>query len=303
MGASDKRKHRLAGIVGGAAIAFATLVGAEAKADIIQWSDTFVGLRYGAAYAEPANVNDVEKVIVQGQHVSGWTYGQNFVNIDILFDLKATDESKNGSPGTPAKEIYAVFREKLSSSKIFGMSYGGIIRDVGLTIGGDLSYKNDNFNARVRKFVIGPTIDFEVPGFLSVGLLLGTEHNNNGLAANGVVPSFVIKDQSVDFDPTWRIEAAWGLPLPIDIGVPVSFNGFMNIIGPKGEDGFGNDTTYEILLDAALMFDVGAPLGTEKTFYLGFGYQWWKNKFGNDPKYTANGTEASVPQVVAQFHF
>ena len=303
MGASKSFKGGLIRLASGLAVAAAALMGstggAAAGDGIIQWSDTFIGIRYGTTFAEPANDHDVEKGIIQGQHVSGWTYGQNFVNIDVLLDLEETDEAqKDGGGG--AREIYAVFREKLSSTKIFGTSYGGIIRDIGLTFGGDLSYKDDAFNARVRKFVIGPTIDFEVPGFLSVGVLLGTEHNHNGIGLAFGVPGV---DPSVDFDPTWRIETAWGLPIPVDIGVPMSFEGFMNIIGPKGEDGFGNDTVYEVLLDAAIMFDVGAPAGTPKTFMVGFGYQWWKNKFGNDPDLTTVGTEASVPQFVAQFHF
>lgn len=290
--------RRLAGAV---TVSAATLFGGASGASAegwFQWSDTFAGLRYGATYAEPANTHDVEKVTFQGQHVSGWKYGQNFINIDLLVDLEKSDEPNKTGDG-PAKELYVVVREKLSSAKIFGATYGGFIRDIGLTVGGDLSYKNDAFNARVRKFVIGPTIDFNVPGFWSLGVLLGTEHNHNGIARMIGPPL----DASVDFDPTWRIETAWGVPVPVDIGVPVTFKGFMNIIGPKGEDGFGNDTIYEILLDTALMFDVGAPSGVEKTFYVGFGYQWWKNKFGNDPDFTSVGTEASVPQFVAEFHF
>ncbi|PWR23444.1 hypothetical protein DKG75_02415 [Zavarzinia compransoris] len=285
--------------IAGLAVAGAALLGGAgaAQADIIQWSDTFVGVRYGATYAEPTNNTDVEKVIVQGQHVSGWTYGQNFINVDILFDLSKSDEpAKDGA--SPAKEIYAVFREKLSASKIFGLGFGGWVRDMGLTIGGDLSYKDDSFNARVRKFVIGPTIDFDVPGFWSVSFLLGTESNNNSILSPSV---------GVDFEPAFRLETAWGLPIPIDIGVPVTFKGFMNIVGPKGPDGFGQNTVTEILLDTAIMFDVGAPFGQEKTFMVGFGYQWWKNKFGNDPEFTGGGkklgTEASVPQFVAEFHF
>lgn len=266
---------------------------------IIQWSDTFVGVRTGSSYQEPANPTNVEKSILQFQHVSGWTYGQNFINIDVLLGWYETDEAhKDGDD--PAKEIYAVMREKLSSSKIFGVTYGGIIRDVGLTIGGDLSYKNDAFNARVRKFVVGPTVDFDVPGFFSVGLLLGTEHNHNGLGKNFGIPGV---DDSVDFDPTWRIEAAWGIPVPIDIGVPMTWKGFMNVVGPKGKDGFGNETVTEVLLNTALMFDIGAPMGGENFIYVGVGYEWWKNKFGNDPDITTIGTEASGPELVLEIHF
>lgn len=268
----------------------ALVAGPAARADVIEWSDTSAGIRYGVDHREPANPNDITKAIIQLQHVHGWTYGQTFLAVDIL---KGTDEDEEAADdGGPATEIYAVLREKLSSAKIFGASYGGVIRDIGLTIGGDVSYDDDAFHGRVRKFVVGPTIDFEVPGFLSIGLLLGTEHNYNGIV-----------NTPVDFDPTWRIETAWGLPVPLDIGVPMTFKGYMNIVGPKGTDGFGNDTVYEILLETALMFDVGTLLDAPKSLQIGFGYQWWRNKYGNDPKITTFGTEASVPQFVAEFHF
>ena len=51
------------------------------------------------------------------------------------------------------------------------------------------------------------------------------------------------------------------------------------------------------------MFDVGTLLDAPKSLQIGFGYQWWRNKYGNDPKITTFGTEASVPQFVAEFHF
>ncbi|MFA5123269.1 hypothetical protein [Zavarzinia sp.] len=295
MGVRELSKGGLRRLISGAAVAAAALIGTAGAASaegLFQWSDTFVGLRYGAGFQEPANTADVEKIIGQFQHVSGWKYGTNFINVDLLYDLYKDDESDHGPDARQNKEIYAVFRETLSSSKIFGTTYGGFIRDIGLTFGGDLSYKDDQFNARVRKFVIGPSISFDVPGFWNLGILLGTEHNHNGIVGKGV-----------EFDPTWRIETAWGIPLPLDIATPVTFKGFMNIIGPKGKDGFGNDTTTEVLLETALMFDVGAPMNLPKTVYIGFGYQWWKNKFGNDPKFTTPGTEASVPEFVAEVHF
>ena len=202
---------------------------------------------------------------------------------------QSEESNKDGSGG--AKEIYFVFRETLSSSKIFGTEYGGLIRDIGLTFGTDLSYKDDAFNARVRKFVIGPTVDFNVPGFFNIGLQAYFEHNNNGIVKQGV-----------DFDPTWRVAGAWGIPF--EVGLPFMFKGFFTVTGEKGKDGFNNDTAYEVLLESALLADVGPNLGAEKGhFYIGLGYQWWKNKFGNDPKFTAVGTEASVPQLVMEFHF
>lgn len=213
---------------GSAILAAAWAFGAAsaARADIIQWSDTSAGIRYGVDHREPANPNDITKAIIQLQHVHGWTYGQTFIGIDILKGVDEDEEAADDGNG-PATEIYAVLREKLSSAKIFGAAYGGPIRDIGLTIGGDISYDDDAFHGRVRKFVVGP----------------------------------------------------------------------------KGTDGFGNDTVYEILLESALMFDVGTLIGAPDALQIGLGYQWWRNKYGNDPEITTFGTEASVPQFVAEFHF
>ncbi|MCF4164050.1 hypothetical protein L2U69_00135 [Zavarzinia compransoris] len=296
MGAIERLKgglFRLAAgaLVAGAALTGPTMTGAGgAKADIIQWSDTFAALRYGIDYQEPANPKDVAKIIFQLGHTHGWTYGTTFMNLDVLAGLSKNEEaSKDGSKA--AKEIYFVFRETLSSSKIFGAEYGGIIRDIGLTFGTDLSYKDAAFNARVRKFVIGPTIDFDVPGFANIGLQAYFEHNYNG-----------ILNQPDDFDPTWRVAGAWGIPF--EVGLPFKFKGFFTVTGEKGDNGFGQATAIEYLVESALLADIGPNLGAEKGhFYLGLGYQWWKNKFGNDPKFTAVGTEASVPQLVVEFHW
>lgn len=301
MGASKSLKGGLVRLASGLAVAAATVTGPTggAAADgIIQWSDTFAGVRYGTTYREPGSTEDIEKGIFQLGHVSGWTYGTNFFNLDIL---KATSESEepNKDGDGSAQEIYFVARETLSSAKIFGFTYGGIISDVGLTLGTDLSYKNDAFNARVRKFVVGPTISFNVPGFAQIGVQAYFEHNNNRFAKLAGPPF----DPSVDFDPTWRVDGAWGIPF--EIGLPFMFKGFFALTGEKGDDAFGNATAAELLVETALLADIGPSVGSDKgMLYLGLGYQYWLNKFGNDPDVTGlDGTEASVPQLVAEFHF
>jgi hypothetical protein len=84
----------------------------------------------------------------------------------------------------------------------------------------------------------------------------------------------------------------------------VVFKGFSSYIGPKGKDGFGADTEAEWLTEAALMFDVGSTFGKKGIFYVGPGYQYWKNKFGNDSSAdSTGGCTASVFQLQAEVHF
>jgi hypothetical protein len=47
------------------------------------------------------------------------------------------------------------------------------------------------------------------------------------------------------------------------------------------------------------MFDVGAGMGKAGKVYLGVGYQYWHNKFGNMP---GIGTQASLPQFQTEIH-
>jgi hypothetical protein len=56
------------------------LQGAQAA----DWSDTYIGYRYGTKFAEPYESNDITKSIINFSHASGYKYGINFFNADIL---------------------------------------------------------------------------------------------------------------------------------------------------------------------------------------------------------------------------
>jgi hypothetical protein len=60
----------------------------------------------------------------------------------------------------------------------------------------------------------------------------------------------------VNFNPTWEIETAWRIPLAFT-GLPLRLDGFMNVVGPKGRDGFGADTEVEVLAEPQLTLDLG----------------------------------------------
>ncbi|MBF0207121.1 MAG: hypothetical protein HQK53_09550 [Oligoflexia bacterium] len=265
------------------------------------WSDTSIGDRYGATYREPTIAKDIKKNIVSLKHASGYKYGSNFFNVDLL-SSNADDPANGGGGG--ALGIYLVYQHTFSG-KAFGAPFqAGIVRDLGLAAGFDFGAKDDAFSSRVMKFAIGPKISFEVPGFLDLALVYLMEHNHNSFAANfPTTESRAHGSGDVKFSPTLALQLAWGIPF--ELGLPWKFQGFMNYVGAKGKDGNGVQTKPETLLEAALMLDLGQAIAAHKgTVYLGPQYQYWKNKFGNDSSLdSSGGCIAKVWQASMEVHF
>jgi nucleoside-specific outer membrane channel protein Tsx len=264
-----------------------------------EWSDTWVGYRYGTQFGEPTNSRDITKHIFSFNHVSGYKYGTNFFAADLLMSDRNDPAAPIQAPaiGPGAQEIYAVYRHTLSLGKVTGSPNFkfGPVRDVGLTAGVDVGAKNDAFAPRVRKFVVGPTLSFDVPGFFDVSLLYFKEHNHNGIVP--LIGSPAGMTDEVRFKPTYQIAMAWGIPVP---AINAKFNGFLNHTGKKGKDGFGAETQPETLGRAYLMFDVGALMGKKETFYVGPGIEYWRNKFGSAAPV---GADYTAWQLAAEIHF
>jgi hypothetical protein len=253
--------------------------------------DDMISYRYGTSFKEPGtnNGNDIEKSILNFQHVNTDRYGSNFIDIDFLFSAK--DEPVNGNPSQGATEVYGVFRRYWSFSKISGMDVSnGIIRDFGLRMGGDLNTKNDPFSSEKKLVVVGPQVEFNVPvGFFFVSTNYSHEWNHNGIVG-----------KNVDFDPAFEVESAWLFPFSVANSAFV-FRGFFNYVAPKGKDGFGNQTKGEILTRPELMLDVGNYWGQKGKFEVGVGYEYWLNKFGNNHDTTV-GALANTPELIARYH-
>ena len=253
------------------------------------WSDTALSVRYGERFAEPFGPNDIGKTIIALTHASGYKYGVNFFNADVLIS-DSSDPAVGGRSG--AQEVYVVYRHLLDLGKVSGTSLAwGPARGFGLTAGFDLNTKNDAYSSRKRMFVLGPTVMFDVPGFLNLSLLALQESN----APNGV--------SRYTYDTHPALAAEWSLAVP---GFPLlAFQGYGLYIGNKGKDEFGGDTKPETHVDMKLMADVGALLGGPKgTFKAGVAYEYWRNKFGNDTKGPAgSGATARTPMVRVEYHF
>lgn len=270
----------------GALIATSAFAAGAAAAD---WSDTYLGYRWGNKFREPNNPNDIRKDIVQLTHASGYKYGSNFFNVDTLLS-DANDRAHNSSDG--AHEIYVLYRHQLQFGKLGAPTKFGPVRDLAFTLGFDFNSKNTTFAPRKRAWVAGPTIKFDVPGFLDLSVLYYKESNHRGIPGT--------PRPEVSFDPTYMISASWNVPFAPG-GVPLKFQGFINYTGEKGKDYLNLDTEPETLSRSSLMLDVGQlAFGKKNSLWLGVGYEYWKNKFGNRP---GVGTQVNAAQIQLEYHF
>jgi nucleoside-specific outer membrane channel protein Tsx len=275
----------------------AALLAASGAATAADWSDTSISYRYGTRFREPVISSDISKNIVNLTHASGYKYGSNYFSADLLMSDNKDPAGAGSSNG--AQEAYVLYRNTVDFGKVSGKDLKwGIVRGWGGTVGFDWNTKNDaGYNSKKRMVVLGPTVMFDVPGFLNVSLLALWESNApyNTFTSTST-PRYTYKTHPM-------LSAAWGIPIG---SLPLSYEGFFNLIAPKGRDEFGNSTKTEINFDSQIMLDAGAVVGGPKgTFKVGFEYQYWKNKFGNDNSnpFFLNGATAKTPMIRAEYHF
>ncbi|MDP3672470.1 MAG: outer envelope protein [Telluria sp.] len=278
-------------------LCLAAILGISAGAQAADWSDTSISWRAGNKFAEPFNPQDVKKNIFALTHVSGYKYGSNFFNVDLL-------QSDSRDPGSltqrsGAQEAYVVYRHTLDIGKLRGADIKfGPVRGVGATFGFDWNAKNDvGYNSRKRMLVAGPTLMWDVPGFLNTSLLVLRESN----APSGAFPPISQVSGRYTYDTHPMLTASWGIP----VATLVSFEGYANWIASKGKDEVGNQTGVETNIDMQVMFDAGAAMGHKKNvFRVGLEYQYWNNKFGNTSGTTGGkGFRAKTPMIRAEYHF
>jgi nucleoside-specific outer membrane channel protein Tsx len=272
-----------------AVLAAAILAGSAGTAHAADWSDNAFSYEYGTHFAEPGITDPVAKSIVSFTHVDGYKYGSNFLNIDTLFS-DSHDPANGSTKG--ATEVYAVYRHELSLSKISGKDLkSGPVRDWGISAGFDWNTKNTTFAPAKRMFVVGPTVNFDVPGFWDLSVMYRSESNTNGLP--------FAQQHDIRFKNTWYVETAWGIPFQLG-SVPFKFKGFANYVPKKGKDTFGNETAGETLVHAALLADVGQLVaGKKDTVFAGVGYEYWNHKFGNA---SGPGINARTPFATVEWH-
>lgn len=254
------------------------------------WSDTFVGYRYGTQFTEPKNDKKIKKHVLGLTHASGYDYGQNFFNVDLL-QSDSNDPASNDAKGEGdgAFEAYVTYRHQLHLGKIFDADLSfGPVKELGLTAGFDANTKNTSFGPRKQMIVVGPTLKFDVPkGFLDFSVLYAHERNRDGFKPAG--------EKDVTFNDYTIYNLTWGLPFELG-AVPMKFQGFGNWATPKGQG-----TTDEKLVRTSLMVDAGQlAFNKSNTVWVGVGYEYWRNKFGNQ---NVDGIDTDAVTFNAEWHF
>jgi len=264
----------------------------------IEFQDTYVSVRGLWQDKQPGYSGNVQEIAGNISYANGWTYGSNFVSLDLEdFGRKDGANSVTGNVTSNSFEFYGVFRTVLSGNKISRshMFSFGPIRDIGFVVGGDLDTQNDQFASYKRFVIIGPQIAFNLPkGFLNVTVGASHEWNTDAYLANG---------NSTNYNTTYDIEVAWAYPFNAG-PVPLNFTGFANFIGPKGKGATGDSYhRIEILVHPKLLVDVGSLIGyAPKKLEAGIGYEYWHNKFGNTPQ-ALPSTEQNAVFFEAGYHF
>lgn len=262
-------------------------------AQAADWSDSWIQYRVGNKFHEPNNQLDVKKNVVQLGYASGYKYGSNFFTVDALHSDDA-DPAQGGDSG--ATEIYMVYRHQLHLGKILEKDLAfGPVKDIGLTAGFDLNTKDTAVAPRKRLLVAGPTLKFDVPGFLDVSLMAAKEQNHN---------AFGSQEKTRDFDTQALLNVSWGIPFTLG-AVPLKFSGYLNYLSGKGKDYNGRETSPETTSRSYLMADVGQmTMGRKNLFLMGIGFEYWRNKFGNNDNTASRGNLTTrAPMLVTEFHF
>lgn len=251
-------------------------------------SRTALTYSYGEHFTEPANPRDVTKHTLGLSHTNTYTLGSQAFNISWI----QSDENNPVAGGQHgAREIYALYRHHLALSKLTGQSLAlGPLREVSLTAGFDLNTKNDAFAARKRAWRIGPTLEFAVPGFLTLGLLYQKEYNHTDLP---------VPRHDVAFTGIPLLALAWGMPLA-PAGQSLRFEGNVEYRAAKGKDYWNRETAAETQLDVALLFDLSATGLARDQLFVGPAYQYWHNKMGNQP---GIGTHTATPMLRLKWFF
>ncbi|WP_095077338.1 hypothetical protein [Pseudomonas sp. Irchel s3h17] len=258
------------------------------------FSDTLIGYRYSDHYTDPGKTKDVAKDILQITHVSSYRLGQNFINLDV-FKSDSTDPAKGG--GTGATEFYLTYRNQLQYGKVFDKPLAfGPVKDVALTAGFDLNTKNNEFASEKRLLVLGPTLKFALPaGFLDASVLYAREKNHCGLDVCGKPGNH----NDLLFDPFVQFNLTWGVPFMAG-PLPLKFQGFYTYSSEKGDDYQNRPTAAEQLMRTSLMLDVGQlGWGEKNVLWIGPGYEYWRNKFGNEK---GPGTDVDALSINLEWH-
>ena len=253
---------------------FLLLLAASSHAMALDTSAGILSLRVGNPVGETFDPKDVHRSIF-ARGLSGPA------------DVPGVDDEGQ------LRESYLVYQHNVDAGKLrLGSFKLGALRGIGATFGAGWNSRHDaGYSARQRLLVAGPTLTWNVPGFLSTSLLL--RHQVGDVDAD----TFTMGRQHRVVSP--MLSATWAIPLTRRW----AFEGYANVVAP----GLGGDPADSggASLEMQLMFDASAAMGYRKnTFRIGLDYQYADRKFGNTWLDTGGaGFRIRSPGVRAEYRF
>ncbi|MCC2605735.1 nucleoside-binding protein [Planctobacterium marinum] len=202
--------------------------------------------------------------IITYQHVSGWEYGDSFIMVDYIDD--------DNNDGFNDDDFYHESYFNFSSNKIFDIDYGnGPLSDVGMFLGVNIAGR-----AKVKKFLPGIRLSWDVPGFSFLNTDAGGYIDHSAGSLKGGAPK---EENSAYFD------VSWGYPFTLG-NQKFSLEGHIEYITGRDVlvDGDSKVRAHDwLLIQPQLRWDVGHALYNKPDqFFIGFEFQYWKNKLGGN---------------------
>ncbi|WP_411392330.1 outer membrane protein OmpK [Pseudomonas sp. MPB23] len=255
----------------GLMLAGTLLAGGQAVAgDLLQWQNNSLTYLWGKSFT----VNPQIQQTVTFEHADAWKYGDNFFFFDRIF--YNGKEDGNAGPDT----YYGEFSPRLSFGKILDKDLSfGPIKDVLLAFTYEFG-EGDN-----ESYLVGPGFDLNIPGFDYFQLNFYQRQTEGNRAGDGV----------------WQITPVWSYTLPVG-NSNILIDGYMDWVVDNDKNARG---TYHANLhfNPQVKYDLGKALNWgEKQLYVGFEYDYWKNKYGIEDS-GAFKTNQDTASFLVKYHF
>ncbi|MGI4836811.1 MAG: outer membrane protein OmpK [Janthinobacterium lividum] len=227
------------------------LAGGQAMAgDWLQWQSNSLTYLWGKNF----KVDPEMQQTFTFEHADSWKYGDNFLFVDsITYPGKTTSNSGHHN-------LYGEFSPRLSAGKILGQKIAfGPVTDVLLAATYEFG-EGDN-----ESFLIGPGFDLAIPGFDYFQL------NFYNRTSRGPRPG----------DHVWQITPVWSYTIPMGRS-DVLIDGYMDWVVDNDKNSRG-EYHANLHFNPQVKYDLGKAMGfTPQKLYVGFEYDYWKNKYGID---------------------
>lgn len=216
------------------------------------WSTTEIHYQLGQLKNVATGGDSQKTNVFTLQHASGWKYGDNFFFVDWI----KSETSDHG--------LHAEWYPNISLKKTTGYDINHVVKDVGLTLGLDVS-PEVNF----VKYMPGIRFDWDVKRFAFLNTLVAAYIDDSDGTA------FVPAEEN-----SWIIDTSYKYPFSIR-SAKMSLQGHFEYVGERDKIGGGTSKGW-FLSQMQFRYDLGhSVMKTDDKLYLGFEWQYWENKLGN----------------------